>query len=88
VVFERLAAGATARRVENYWSPDRGAYGREAAYPGVENIRVDRQPRSSGPILPRRSSHWYVVEWYITTIENASYPVGFNRSLILTEGRS
>jgi pimeloyl-ACP methyl ester carboxylesterase len=86
VVFERLAAGATARRVENYWSPDRGAYGREAAYVGVENIQVNRQPRSSGPVLPPRSSHWYVVEWYIITIENPLYPAGFNRSLILTPG--
>jgi pimeloyl-ACP methyl ester carboxylesterase len=86
VVFERLAAGAAARRVENYWSPDRSAYGREAAYPGVENIRVDRQPRSSGPILLRRSSHLYVVEWYISTIEDPRYPAGFNRSLVLTPG--
>jgi pimeloyl-ACP methyl ester carboxylesterase len=88
VVFERLAAGTAARRVENYWSPDRGAYGHEAPYPGVENIRVDRPPRSSGPIFPRRSSHMYVVEWYIATIEDSRYPAGFNRSLILTEGRS
>jgi pimeloyl-ACP methyl ester carboxylesterase len=88
VVFERLAAGAAAHRVENYWSPDRGAYGREAPYPGVENIRIDRQPRSSGPIFPRRSSHMYVVEWYISTIEDPRYPAGFNRSLILTEARS
>jgi pimeloyl-ACP methyl ester carboxylesterase len=83
VVFERLAAGTTARRVENYWSPDRGALGRAAPYPGVENIRVDRQPRSPAPILARLSSHLYVAEWYITTIEDPRYPAGFNRSLIL-----
>jgi pimeloyl-ACP methyl ester carboxylesterase len=86
VVFERLAAGSAARRVENYWSPDARAYGREAAYQGVENIRVDRQPSSSGPRFPRRSSHMYVVEWYINTIEDGSYPVGFNRSLLLGGG--
>jgi hypothetical protein len=77
-----------ARRVENYWSPDPGAYGRQAAYLGVENFQVNRPPRSGGPILPLRSSHWYVVEWYIATIEDPRYFAGFNRSLILTEGRS
>jgi pimeloyl-ACP methyl ester carboxylesterase len=83
-VFEDLSAGSTARRVENYWSPDASAYGREVAAAGVQNIRVDRPPRSS---LARRSSHLYVVEWYITTINDPSYPVGFNRSLLLTADR-
>jgi pimeloyl-ACP methyl ester carboxylesterase len=88
VVFGQLAAGTLARRVENYWSPDLRAYGREAVYHNVQNIRVNRQPSSGGPILPRRSSHMYVVEWYIATIDDPSYPVGFNRSLVLPEGRS
>jgi hypothetical protein len=83
VVFERLTAGSLARRVENYWSDDTGAYGREASYHGVENIRVNRPPRSGGLIPARRASHLYVVEWYISTIADTSNPIGFNRSLLL-----
>jgi pimeloyl-ACP methyl ester carboxylesterase len=88
VVFERLAAGASARRVENYWSADPSAYGRSAPYHGVENFQVNREPRGPVSPRPRRTSHMYVVEWYITTIENPAYPAGFNRSLILAAGHS
>jgi pimeloyl-ACP methyl ester carboxylesterase len=87
LVFDRLSAGSYARRVENYWSPDASAYGQETPAPGVQNIRVDRVPRASPGTPLRRSSHFYVVEWYISTIADPSYPVGFNRSLLLAARR-
>jgi pimeloyl-ACP methyl ester carboxylesterase len=87
LVFERLAAGAFAHRVENYWSPDRGAYGSEVVDARVENIRVDRPRPPLARLAPLRSSHMYVVEWYISTISDPSYPVGFNRSLLLAARR-
>lgn len=83
LVFNLLAAGASARRVENYWSPDPGAFGREAASPGVEDIRIDGPRPHLGVVNPRHSSHLYVVKWYITTIDDPGIPSGFNRSLIL-----
>ena len=86
LVFERLAAGSLARRVENYWSPDPSAYGRPVASPGVENIRVDGPRPYLSVFTPRRSSHMHVVRWYITTIDDPRPASGFNRSLLLAEG--
>jgi pimeloyl-ACP methyl ester carboxylesterase len=83
LVFERLAATSSARRVENYWSPDPSAYGRAVTTPGVHNTRVNGPRPILGVISPRRSSHLYVVEWYITTIEDPNRATGFNRSLLL-----
>jgi pimeloyl-ACP methyl ester carboxylesterase len=87
LVFERMAASAFAHRVENYWSPDPRAFGREVVDARVENIRVDRPRPPLARLAPSRSSHMYVVEWYISTIGDPSYPVGFNRSLLLAAGR-
>jgi len=53
LVFERLAVAASAERVENYWSPDPGAFGRPVASPGVENIRF-RKPVRAGDRLSVR----------------------------------
>jgi pimeloyl-ACP methyl ester carboxylesterase len=86
LVFERLAAGSSARRVENYWSPDASAYGRAVDAPGVQNIRINGPQPLLGIVRPRRSTHIYVVEWYISTIHDPSFPSGFNRSLLLAPG--
>jgi pimeloyl-ACP methyl ester carboxylesterase len=86
LVFVRLTAGVLARRVENYWSPDPSAYGRAVASPGVENIRIDGPQPLVGVIRPLRSSHMYVVYWYLNTIENPAIPSGFNRSVLLETG--
>lgn len=83
-VYERLAAGSSARRVENYWSPGPSGYGREVASPGVQNIRIDGPHPYLGMVSPRSSSHLYVVQWYLTTIHDPGIPSGFNRSLLLT----
>jgi pimeloyl-ACP methyl ester carboxylesterase len=86
LLFERLAAGTTAQRVENYWSPDPGAYGRAVPHPNVWNHRVSGPRPYLGVVRPRRSSHLYIVSWYIATVEDPGPPHGFNRSLLLAGG--
>jgi pimeloyl-ACP methyl ester carboxylesterase len=86
LVFERLAAGSWAQRVENYWSPGASGYGREVAAPGVVNIRVDGPRSYLGVVSLRRSGHMNIVRWYIATIDDPSYSSGFNRSLLLAGG--
>jgi pimeloyl-ACP methyl ester carboxylesterase len=86
LIFERLAAGAAARRVENYWSPGPSAYGREAAALGVENVRIDSPHPYAGVVNPRLSSHLFVMQWYLGTIDNPGIPSGFNRSLLFAAG--
>jgi alpha-beta hydrolase superfamily lysophospholipase len=87
LVFERLAAGSSAQRVENYWSPGASGYGREVSAPGVVNFRVDGPRSYLGVVSPRRSGHMNIVRWYITTIDDPRYWAGFNQSLLLAEGR-
>jgi pimeloyl-ACP methyl ester carboxylesterase len=86
LVFERLAAGALAQRVENYWSPGASGYGRAVAAPGVVNLRVDGPRSYLGVVSPRRSGHMNIVRWYIATIDNPLHPAGFNQSLLLAGG--
>ena len=86
LVFERLAAGSTAQRVENYWSPGASGYGREVAAPGVVNIRVDGPRSYLGLVSLRRSGHMSIVRWYIATIDDPRHWAGFNQSLLLAEG--
>lgn len=82
VIFERLKAGSLAPRVENYWSPGPSAYGREVALPGVWDYRVEGTSRYSGVLLPLRSDHLSIVNWYLGSVENPRLPWGFNTSPI------
>lgn len=83
LVFDVLAAGASARLVENHWAPGPSGYGGPVARPFVWNTRVDGPTPYLGTFHPFRSSHFHVVEWYVATAGNPSYPGGFNTSLIL-----
>ncbi len=86
LVFERLAAGSSAQRVENYWSPGASGYGGESAAPGVVNIRVDVPRSYLGVVSLRRSGHMNIVRWYIATIDDPRQWAGFNQSLLLAGG--
>jgi pimeloyl-ACP methyl ester carboxylesterase len=85
LVFDHLAAGSSARKVENYWSPGPSGYGREAPFDGIWNVRVAGPMPHFGVICPLRSSHLFVVEWYLATVEDQTCPSGFNTSLLLQE---
>ncbi len=84
LIFGRLGAATSARRVENYWSPDPGAYGRQVNLPGVLNTRINGPHPCLGLASPRRSSHMYIVTWYIGTIREPGHSLGFNQSVLLT----
>jgi hypothetical protein len=83
VIFDRLAAGSSAARVENIWAPGPSGYGREIARAGVWNVRVDGPTPYLGTVNPFRSSHLHVVEWYVATAGNPARPGGFNASLLV-----
>jgi pimeloyl-ACP methyl ester carboxylesterase len=78
LVFTRLRAGTTAGLVENYWAPGLSGFGRPVACPGVLNVRVDGPSSLVGAVYFPRSAHWNVVSWYLATVEDRSYPGGFN----------
>jgi hypothetical protein len=80
VVFERLAVGSCARRVENYWAPGASGYGCAVGYAGVVNVRVDCPSPLLGAVDPLRSAHLHVVRWYLDTVIDRSRPVGYNAS--------
>jgi pimeloyl-ACP methyl ester carboxylesterase len=86
VIFERLAAPACARRVENYWAPGVSGYGRAVGYAGVRNVRVDAPAPWLGAVDPLRSAHLHVVRWYLETVEDRSSPVGYNASVFALGG--
>lgn len=81
VIFDRLAAGASAARVENYWAPAPSGYGRAVPHPGVRNVRVDGQTPWLGLVHPIRSAHLDVVRWYLATVEDRAAAIGFNASV-------
>jgi pimeloyl-ACP methyl ester carboxylesterase len=83
VLFERLAAGSTARRVENYWAAGPSGYGQFAAYAGVVNARVHGRTPWLGVVMPLRSGHLDIVRWYAATAEHPECPLGFNASVLL-----
>jgi pimeloyl-ACP methyl ester carboxylesterase len=83
VVFERLAAGSAAPIVENYWASGPSGYGKHVPYAGVRNLRVAGPTPYLGVIAPLRSDHLHIVRWYLATIEDRSYPAGFNTSPLL-----
>jgi pimeloyl-ACP methyl ester carboxylesterase len=81
VIFDRLAAGTSAGRVENYWAPAPSGYGRAVTQPGVRNVRVDGQTPWLGVVAPIRSAHLDVVRWYLATVEDRTSATGFNASV-------
>jgi hypothetical protein len=81
VVFQQLAVGTAAARVENYWSPGPGAYGRPAGVARVSNIRADVPAPLSGAVLLSRSAHLNVFRYYLATVEDRSCSVGYNVSM-------
>jgi hypothetical protein len=82
-IFERLAAGTAASRVENYWAAGPSGYGQVAAYAGVTNARVYGETPWLGVVMPTRSGHLDIVRWYVATAENPRCPMGFNASVLL-----
>jgi hypothetical protein len=86
LVFERLAAGSVARRVENYWTAPPSGFGREAHYAGVWNQRVTGPTPYFGVLWPLQSDHLNLVHWYLGTASDATRPSGFNTSLLLRGG--
>ncbi|MCA1693616.1 MAG: hypothetical protein LC749_02190, partial [Actinobacteria bacterium] len=87
VVFERLAAGTSAQRVDHYWAPGPSGYSREVGHAGVRNYRVDVPSPVLAAVHPLRSGHLHVVRWYLTTVADRSFPVGFNASVFGAAGR-
>lgn len=85
-VFEHLAAGSAARRVENYWAPAPSGYGRHVLHPGVWNARIDGPTPYLGLVSPWHSSHFHIVHWYVGTAADPALPGGFNTSLVLGGG--
>lgn len=82
-LFERLAAGSAATRVENYWAAGPSGYGRDAVYPGVFNACVRGETPWLGLVVPTRSGHIDIVRWYVATAENPACRLGFNASVLL-----
>jgi pimeloyl-ACP methyl ester carboxylesterase len=87
IIFERLAAGTAAARVENYWGDRPSGYGRPARYAGVWNMRVPGPTTWLGVVSPGHSDHVYVVRWYLATIIDPRPPAGFNLSVLHRAGR-
>ena len=86
VVFDRLAAGSAAYRVENYWAPGPSGFGNHVPHQGVRNWQVDGPTPYLGIVSPRHSSHLAVVRWYLATVDDPNCPAGFNHSLLLGGG--
>lgn len=86
VIFERLAAGSLAHRVENYWAPGPSAFGRAVPLPGIRNYRVPGPNQLAGLVLPLRSDHLYVVSWYLATAADPTRVDGFNQSALIRGG--
>ncbi len=86
LIFDVLAAGSSARLVENYWAARPSGYGREAPRAGVWNTRVDGPTPYFGALSPVHSNHFHVVEWYIATVADPRSPGGFNQSLLVASG--
>lgn len=85
-IFDQLAAGSLAPRVENYWSHGPSAYGREVPHAGVINHKFAGPTPYLGVVCPLRSDHLSVVRWYCDTIADPRLPCGFNASLLLAAG--
>ncbi len=82
IVFERLAAGTTALRVEHYWAPGPSGYSREVGHPNIWNYRVEVPTPILATVHPLRSGHIHVVRWYLTTVDDRTSRVGYNVSAL------
>jgi len=82
-VFARLTPWGAARLVENYWAEGPSAFGKHAAYPGVQNWQVPTARPVLGVVSPVHSSHLEVLRWYFLTVEDPNCPAGFNASTLL-----
>lgn len=85
-LFERLSPWAAAHVVENYWADGPSAFGKHAAYPGVQNWQVPTARPILGVVSPVHSSHLEVLRWYFLTVEDPNCPAGFNTSALLRGG--
>jgi pimeloyl-ACP methyl ester carboxylesterase len=65
VIFDQLAAGSAAGRVEHYWVPGASGFGRPAGRAGVVEAAIPGPRRWRGLITPLRSDHIHVVQWHI-----------------------
>lgn len=83
MVFEQLAAGSTARLVENYYVVGPSGFGRAVGYPDVWNIQIDGRRGYVGLVRLMHSDHLDAVRWYIASVEDPSCCSGFNTSLLL-----
>ncbi|HEY2158592.1 MAG TPA: hypothetical protein VGH33_23380 [Isosphaeraceae bacterium] len=83
VLFERLAAGSSATKVENYWADGPSGYGQFAPYGVVTNACVQGPTPWLGVLMPMRSGHLDIVRWYVSTAEHPECPLGFNASVLL-----
>jgi hypothetical protein len=83
LVFDRLAAGTAAVRVENYWAPGLSGFGRPVAHAGVTNVRVDGRGDAPAAFRGPRSAHLDVVRWYLGTVTDTDTrsPRGFAGSV-------
>ena len=77
LVFDVLAAGSSARLVENYWAAGPSGYGRAIARGRLEHAGGRPDSLLRGP-LTLHSNHFHVVEWYIATVADPRSPGGFN----------
>jgi alpha-beta hydrolase superfamily lysophospholipase len=87
VVFDRLAVGACAARVENVWAPGATGFGRAVGHAGVVNVRVDAPTAWLTAVDPNHSAHLHAARWYIGTVEDPARPGGFNASVFAPEVR-
>ncbi len=67
LIFGTFGAGSAASRVEHYWANGPSGFGREAAYPGVNNGRVNGPRRARGLFRPLHTDHLHVARWHIAS---------------------
>jgi pimeloyl-ACP methyl ester carboxylesterase len=83
ILFDRLAAGSAAGRVENCWAAGPSGYGRAIRRAGVVDVRVSGRTPLLGLVAPTRSGHLDIVRWYVGTAADPSCLHGFNASVLL-----
>jgi pimeloyl-ACP methyl ester carboxylesterase len=83
ILFDRLAAGSAAGRVENCWAAGPSGYGRASRRAGVVDVRVVGRTPFLGVVAPTRSGHLDIVRWYVATAADPTCPHGFNASVLI-----
>jgi hypothetical protein len=68
VVFNQLAAGTAAARVQHYWAPGVSGFGRAANRADVPEAAIPGPRRWRGLINPFRSDHTHAVQWHIDSL--------------------